>query len=49
MKVKESILAEEGYSSEKNLLRDSYLLQALAKIEQYRAECEFFEKNMVWI
>ncbi len=45
MKVKESILAEEGYSSEKNLLRDLYLLEALTKIEQYRAECEFFEKK----
>ncbi len=43
MKVKESIL--EGYASEEGLLRDVYLLQALTKIEQYGAECEFFEKK----
>lgn len=45
MKVKERLLAEEGYLSEKNMIKDVYLLSALAKIEQYRAECEFFEKK----
>lgn len=45
MKVKERILAEKGYASEKDLLKDLYLLEALAKVEQYQAECEFFEKK----
>jgi len=45
MKVKEAILAEEGYASEKSMLKDVYLMNALAKIEQYRAECEFYEKK----
>ena len=43
MKIKESILAEEGYTSDRAMIRDYYLLHALAKLEQYRAECEYFE------
>lgn len=43
MKVKEQILAEVGYVSEKSLLSDIYRLNAMAKVEQYRAECEYFE------
>ncbi len=45
MKVKEAILAEEGYTSEKSMLNDVYLMNALAKIEYYRAECENFENK----
>lgn len=43
MKIKESILAEQGYTSDQAMLRDYYLLHALSKVEQYRSECEFFE------
>ena len=45
MKIKESILAEEGYLSEKELTRDVFKLHALAKIEKYQAECDFFQNK----
>ena len=41
----EEILLEEGYTSEKTLVRDISLLFAMSKEEQYRSECEFFEKK----
>jgi len=43
MEIKEAILAEKGYLSEKSMLADFYFLNAMAKVEQYRAECEYFE------
>ena len=36
------ILLEEGYDSSDELIRDWMLMVALAKVEQYQAECEFF-------
>ena len=45
MNVKETVLAEGGYDTEDKLLKDIYLLNTLAKIEHYSAECEFFEKK----
>ncbi len=45
-KIIDDILSQEGYSSSSAFLRDALRCVALAKIEQYRAESEFFEKNM---
>ncbi|RKY68358.1 MAG: hypothetical protein DRQ24_11845 [Candidatus Latescibacterota bacterium] len=45
MKVLEEILAREGYASSEDLLRDVSLFLALSRVEQYKAECELFEKK----
>jgi hypothetical protein len=39
------VLLEEGYSSSHELVRDWALMMALSRLEQYRAECEFFERK----
>jgi len=43
--VATDILMEEGYNSTDELLRDWSLMVALTRVEQYRAECEFFERK----
>lgn len=45
LKVSEEILTKEGYTSSEDLLRDISLLLGLSKVEQYRAECELFQKK----
>jgi hypothetical protein len=37
------VLLKEGYLSGDRLIRDQALLIALSKIEQYKAECDYFE------
>ena len=44
-KIINDILSQEGYSSSSAFLKDALRCVALAKIEQYRAESEFFEKK----
>jgi len=39
------ILQKEGYNCPDELLRDWSLITGLSKIEQYKAECEFFKKK----
>lgn len=39
------ILSHEGYGSGNAFLKDATGFLALAKVEQYRAECEFFERK----
>jgi len=45
MNVVKEILIEEGYSSAESLAKDISVLFALSKAEQYRSECELFEKK----
>ena len=45
MAVLTELLLEEGYNSTDELVRDWALMIALSRLEQYRAECEFFEKK----
>ncbi len=37
------VLLKEGYFSGERLIRDQALLIALSKIEQYKAECDYYE------
>ena len=37
------ILFKEGYSSPENFIRDSALIIALSRIDQYEAECDSFK------
>ena len=39
------ILLEEGYRTTDEALRGWALMTAMSKLEQYRAECELFEKK----
>ena len=39
------IIKNEGYSSADAFVRDAAYLVALSKLEQYRAECQFFENK----
>ncbi len=39
------VLLEQGYDSSEELIRDWSLMVALSRLEQYRAECEFFERK----
>ncbi len=39
------VLFEEGYDSSEELIRDWTLMMALSRLEQYQAECEFFERK----
>jgi hypothetical protein len=39
------ILSKEGYTSPEHFVRDSALLIALSKIDQYRAECDLFKEK----
>lgn len=39
------ILRQEGYSSAEAFTQDAAYLMALAKVEQYRAECELYERK----
>ena len=45
MSVATEVLLEAGYNSADELVQDWALMIALSKIEQYQAECEFFEKK----
>ena len=45
MTIKERMVVEDVYSSPETLLKDVYFLNSLSKIEQYKAEVEFFEKK----
>ena len=45
MTVLTEVLLEEGYNSTDELVRDWALMMALSRQEQYRAECEFFERK----
>ena len=44
-KTIDTILKQEGYSSGDSFLKDSVQCLAMAKVEQYRAESESFEKK----
>jgi hypothetical protein len=39
------VLLREGYGSPHALIKDWVLIVALSKVEQYRAECDFFQKK----
>lgn len=39
------VLLEEGYHSTDGVLRGWALLTAMSRVEQYRAECESFQKK----
>ena len=39
------VLLREGYASWQALIKDWALIAALSKLEQYRAECDFFQKK----
>ena len=39
------VLLREGYGSPRALMKDWALIVALSKVEQYRAECDFFQKK----
>jgi len=39
------VLFREGYDSSKAFIRDWALLVFLSRVEQYRAECDFFQKK----
>lgn len=45
MTVLTEVMLEEGYNSTDELVRDWALMIALSRLEQYQAECEFFEKK----
>lgn len=45
MSATTEVLLEAGYSSADELVQDWALMIAMSKIEQYQAECEFFEKK----
>ena len=45
MSATTEVLLESGYNSADELVQDWALMIALSKIEQYQAECEFFEKK----
>ena len=40
-----SILKEIGYDTKNSALKDMALFQSLSKLEQYKTECEFYEKK----
>jgi len=39
------VLLREGYDSPHALMKDWALIVALSKVEQYRADCDFFQKK----
>jgi len=41
----EEILSKEGYTSPNDFVRDSALLIALSKIDQYQAECDLLKEK----
>ena len=43
MSAIKDVLIEEGYLSEQKLLKEVTLLMAYSRIEQYQAECEYFQ------
>ena len=45
MQAFEEVLYSEGYDSTKAVVRDWALLVSLSRVEQYRAECDFFQKK----
>jgi len=45
MEVLKEILLKEGFGSPNELLRDWSMITALSKVEQYQAECEYFQKK----
>jgi hypothetical protein len=44
-KTIKEILRLEGYSSGEAFAKDATYFLALTRVEQYRAECEFFERK----
>ena len=45
MNVSKEVLFKEGYGSTDEFIRDWALIMALSKLEQYKAENDFFEKK----
>ena len=45
MNILKEVLFKEGYGSPDELIRDWALIMALSKLEQYKAENDFFEKK----
>jgi hypothetical protein len=45
MDVRTQVLLGEGYRSTEEVFRGWALMTAMSKLEQYRAECELFEKK----
>jgi len=45
METVREVLAKEGYVSSDEFARDGVLVLALSRLEQYRAEVEFYEKK----
>jgi len=45
MNVSKEVLFKEGYGSTDEFIRDWALIMALSRLEQYRAENDFFEKK----
>jgi len=41
--IAREILFKEGYTSSESFIRDSALIIALSKIDQYKAECDSFK------
>ena len=41
----EDLISKEGYSSANEVIQDWVLMVALSKVEQYKAECEFFSNK----
>ena len=39
------VLLREGYGSPQTLIKDWALIAALSRVEQYRAECDFFQNK----
>ena len=44
MNILKEVLFKEGYGSPDELIRDWALIMALSKLEQYKAESDFFKK-----
>ena len=45
MNVSKEVLFKEGYGSTDEFIRDWALIMALSKLEQFKAENDFFEKK----
>jgi len=43
MTILTDVLRREGYNSADDLVRDWSLMVALTKVDQYQAECDFFQ------
>ena len=45
MEAHEEVLLSKGYDATKAVTRDSALIASLSRVEQFRAECDFFQKK----